>query len=546
MKRSIILIIGILATLSMAAQEQEFLRLTTDKDCYLAGEDLWIQVCTNDAANRPSDISQVAYIEICGTKQVYAEGKIQLTDGQGSGRIRLPRTMHSGTFLLKAYTRHLRNWGEEAFSRRYIAVTNTLQSSEEDRMEWTDSLPDISITASAALTADKEVYGQRNKVKLSWETLPEGSYGVSLSVVRNDHALTSLAQPELPVLMQQPTTWEWTAESEGHIAQAKIVEGETELKTARLGCAGKDIRVFEGKPTEEGIYTFYTHDIHNMQDIALDAVPKQKGGKARLEPVSPFTGTLPDEIPAAHLFCTEKTLQERSVNMQLQTLLPNKGNPQSVSESLYNLQPDITYNLDEWVRFTTVRETLVEFVMGIRVSKRNGETIMQLLKEEIKQYSGFKALVLIDGIPIENHEQALDFDARLLQYIHQYQGGYIFGGQTYNGIISMITHKGTLSGLRLGENTSFVAYEFPQKDTKFPETVYDTEEQKASRIPDFRHTLYWNPSINSTEQNASFYTSDWEGTYVATLKGYGPNGEMWERKALITVKPTQSESILDK
>ena len=137
MKRSIILIISLLATLGMAAQEQEFIRITTDKDCYLAGEDLWIQVCVNDATHKPMNISQVAYIEICGPQQVYAEAKIQLTDGEGNGRIRLPRTMHTGSFLLKAYTRYLRNWGEEAFSRKYIAVINTLQSVPEDQMTWT-------------------------------------------------------------------------------------------------------------------------------------------------------------------------------------------------------------------------------------------------------------------------------------------------------------------------------------------------------------------------------------------------------------------------
>ena len=536
MKRSIILIISLLATLGMAAQEQEFIRITTDKDCYLAGEDLWIQVCVNDAAHKPMNISQVAYIEICGPQQVYAEAKIQLTDGEGNGRIRLPRTMHTGSFLLKAYTRYLRNWGEEAFSRKYIAVINTLQSVPEDQMTWTDTLPDISVQPSSTLTTDKEVYNRRSKVKLSWETLPKGSYGVTLSVVRNDHALVSLDQPALPSLIKQPDNWEWTAESEGHIAQAKVVEGQAVLKTARLACAGKDIRLFEGQAAGEGIYTFYTHGIHNMQDIALDAVPQQRGEKGRMEPISPFTGTLPERMPSAHLSCTKEALQERSVNVQLQPLLPNTNNPQSVSESLYNFQPDITYNLDEWVRFTTVRETLIEFVMGVRVIKRNGESIMQLLKEDAKRYSEFKALVLIDGIPIEDHEQALDFDARLLQYIHQYQGGYTFGGQTYDGIISMITHRGTLSGLRLGENTSFLAYEFPQKNIRFPEKLYETEEQKTSRLPDFRHTLYWNPCISPTEQSINFYTSDWKGNYLITLKGYTPDGKMWERKAMFTVK----------
>ena len=109
MKKTIAFIIYLLASMSMVAQQQEYIRLITDKECYLAGEDLWMKVCVSDANNQPMKISKVAYIEVSDEKQVYAQAKIDLTDGWGSGRIRLPRTMHSGTFLITAYTRYLRN-----------------------------------------------------------------------------------------------------------------------------------------------------------------------------------------------------------------------------------------------------------------------------------------------------------------------------------------------------------------------------------------------------------------------------------------------------
>jgi hypothetical protein len=141
MKRIITLITCILTILNIDAQQQEYIRLTTDKECYLAGEDIWLKVCVSDKDNQPSDISKVAYIEISDPQQVYAQAKIDLTHGMGNGRIRLPRTMHSGAFQLTAYTRYMRNWGEKAFQRQIIAVVNTLQTAEDDRMEWTDSLP---------------------------------------------------------------------------------------------------------------------------------------------------------------------------------------------------------------------------------------------------------------------------------------------------------------------------------------------------------------------------------------------------------------------
>ena len=64
---------------------------------------------------------------------------------------------------------------------------------------------------------------------------------------------------------------------------------------------------------------------------------------------------------------------------------------------------------------------------------------------------------------------------------------------------------------------------------------YD-EEQKASRMPDFRHTLYWNPNLNQESGSIDFYTSDMKGTYIATLKGWTIKGGSWEEKVQFIVK----------
>ena len=91
------------------SQSVELMRIYTDKDCYLAGEELWIKVSVDDDALPGNSMSRVAYIEVCDTAQVRAQGKIALTDGIGWACIRLPQTMHSGMYQLTAYTRYMRN-----------------------------------------------------------------------------------------------------------------------------------------------------------------------------------------------------------------------------------------------------------------------------------------------------------------------------------------------------------------------------------------------------------------------------------------------------
>lgn len=62
MKRIISIIIGLISVLGLQAQVTECMRIYTDKDNYLAGEDLWIKVCVMDSAEAP--FSKVAYVEI--------------------------------------------------------------------------------------------------------------------------------------------------------------------------------------------------------------------------------------------------------------------------------------------------------------------------------------------------------------------------------------------------------------------------------------------------------------------------------------------------
>ena len=83
--------------------------------------------------------------------------------------------------------------------------------------------------------------------------------------------------------------------------------------------------------------------------------------------------------------------------------------------------------------------------------------------------------------------------------------------------------------IRVGTDMQMWSYEFPQDRPTFKIPDYDKEEVKASHCPDFRHTLYWNPAVEG-KNRATFYTSDMEGTYVATLSGMDAEGKKIEVK----------------
>jgi hypothetical protein len=68
---------------------------------------------------------------------------------------------------------------------------------------------------------------------------------------------------------------------------------------------------------------------------------------------------------------------------------------------------------------------------------------------------------------------------------------------------------------------------------------YSDIKKLKSKIPDFRNTLYWNPSFNSKSAVISkldFWTSDIPGDYIIDIEGITENGEMVSIKRILTVR----------
>ena len=538
MKRAIYIILFSLCWVAGMAQQVELMRIYTDKDCYLAGEELWVKVSLDDDVLPGSIMSRVAYVEICDTAQVRAQGKIALTDGVGWACVRLPQTMHSGMYQLTAYTQYMRNLKPDCFPKKHIAVINARVASKDDFWVANDSTgmfpqqPEAP-RRSNMLKGDKDTYGLREKVSLKWSSHLAKAKELSLSVIRQDCDVT-LSEPE--VAFPEPTKGErWVSECEGHILTGRIV-GDSLPKTilTQLSCVGKEMKVYEGKKTGEGVYTFFTHGVHDQQDVVLSALGSD--GKAyRMELETPFAGVLPKDVPALHAHFRDSALQDRSVALQLMQAMPKLALPKQLENVIYDHLPSKTYNLDEYVRFNTVKECIIEFVMGTAIGKEGGRTIIKMLQEGSKEYTQFPILVLIDGVAFYNHDEVLAYNAHNVHYIHQYRGYYALGETLYGGILSLITHRGTIPDMRINEDMQMLAYEFPQNRPPFVMPNYGEAEVKASRRPDFRHTMYWNPSVEGMEE-VEFYTSDLEGTYVARLQGVLEDGKKVDVKWEFEVK----------
>jgi hypothetical protein len=105
---------------------QEKIFLSTDRQLYLTGELLWFSVrCVDASFHHASAVSKVAYIELLNrNNSVIAQAKVDLINGRGSGSFFLPTSLSSDNYVLRAYTRWMKNSQPEFFFHKIIGVIN--------------------------------------------------------------------------------------------------------------------------------------------------------------------------------------------------------------------------------------------------------------------------------------------------------------------------------------------------------------------------------------------------------------------------------------
>ena len=110
---------------------QEKIYVHTDKDFYVAGEIIWFKLYYIDGnTNKALQFSKVAYVEISNAEgKPELQAKIPLGPGQSKGSFYLPVSLNSGNYMIRAYTRWMKNFDPSYFFQKKITVVNTLKGS---------------------------------------------------------------------------------------------------------------------------------------------------------------------------------------------------------------------------------------------------------------------------------------------------------------------------------------------------------------------------------------------------------------------------------
>jgi hypothetical protein len=222
-------------------------------------------------------------------------------------------------------------------------------------------------------------------------------------------------------------------------------------------------------------------------------------------------------------------LLDRSVALQLFRYFSDDSNEiQNISEPHFKMKPTNNYRLDEYTRFASMRDIFTEFIRGARFRSNAGKQELSVFTKRGDAYEyGNTPLVLLDGVPVTDHELIYNYDPLTVEQINIYYGPCALGSSRFDGIVELVTYRRLHADLNLNRSTQVISYEGPQLPYRLNIPDYSINENIQNKTPDGRHTLLWNPDLKTdgkTSIRLPFNTSDLTGEFQATVEGITNDG----------------------
>lgn len=529
---------------------------------FFAGEYVYYSVYVVKAgSNTLSTFSKIGYVELVGKdKQVVFRHKIKLAQGKGQGEFFIPATVSSGSYKLIGYTQWMKNRGKDHFFQSDIAIINPFQSDQSailspvadsvtSNRNETQGIKALENRIPLGLTLNKKVFEKRDQGQLTISALKnDGAFGdYSISIRKLDTLVASQMPTAQEYLgangMYRPEEKEnneppkYLPELRGELVSGRIVSKNPDVplteETVALSIPGKQFVLKLARVNAEGIFYFNLDQEYQNNQVLIQILGKNKDNY-EIQPLGESTIDYEDLV--FKTFTIDSKLKslilERSVynqvenafsELKLDTIVRNES-----TVPVYRRFPQ-KYNLDDYTRFPTIRETVSEIVEHVWVQKEaGGQEVLQVRKEDYTTKSNRAPLVIVDGILIQEHGDVIDFNARNVKTINVSRKECVVNSIIYNGIIALETINGDFLDTYTKDYVSAVELVPPMPAKVYFAPKYaGSNKYTTDQIPDFRQQLYWLPhlKLDREETQIDFYTSDVEGTYEIHLEGFTRKGK---------------------
>lgn len=547
------------------AMLREKVYLHTDRDYYYPRESIWFKAYLGYSLPLLRDtLSRTLYVELISPSRKPVDSKVyRINEGVTWGDIKLPDSLPSGQYYLRAYTNWMRNYGDSALFVKTIPVLSWNQNIEPVMQETAVQSPWIKIEP------DKGSYAARQKTDLSIKLVDESGKPVkgNLSVSVTD-AISAVPLPHLAITDSPALTIYDLGENNRYFDQITyymergisfrgVVKDSKGIATA---CAmeivqGNMDNLISMETDERG--EFLVTGVNYMDSLVFAFKPLNKKGRTlnRVEliprDIPPFKA---DVKPLTLHYKKEDALQriQNSYRPDEKTIMLNEVEVSSTSLAANapgnNLRiygtPDYVVKGENIVATSAGTNFLVGLqgkVPGLQVTEMMDPGGLPIIRVRLRGGTSSLAgntdpLILVDGVPFPDAQSVNALSPAIVDRVEVItRASPQYGSRGSNGLIAIYTK----TGYNLDGTKNYLSHKIKGYDR--PRAFYspDYSKDRDSDNADFRTTIFWKPDVKTDDEgNASigFFTADLATRYRIVVEGVTAQGKPVRAVSYITVE----------
>lgn len=518
--RKIIYLIGSVTFLSLNGQSkdyQEEVHISLNTSNILVGETLYFSAFVySNSSKSISNLSSILYVELIDEsgRPIY-QTKVGLRKGRGSGSIYLNSTWISGTYRLVAYTRWMKNYG--SFFEQKILIFNPYNNGivqGESILGNPSKIEEYPVTDLGSFTPLEDI-------SINLGSLEPSTISIAINKAKSLHYSNEVILENEPARLE---SFEILPEFRYGLVQGKIEKSAGSLDQVRVNMTleGTSMQVATTKTDTMGRFWISYNPDHSTSNTEVQ-IQIEEDSVEQITILSEFydsyvpldsTYVIMDSVSATELV-------SRSVQSQIQRAYEKQEQSWSSERQVFTQSNAEVFYLDDYKRFPSVRDTFIELIKYVGVSKSddNYRMIVRCIIPPGLESANKSPLILLDGIQVTAKDilNQTPGDIEKIEIIPSY---YFVKDLKYKGVISVHT---------FGRKE----LDFKSTGRKFQLANYQPYSNKAyalvidSKLPHYESDLYWKPihTHDAGPLTLDFSTSRLPGTYNISVSGITKTGK---------------------
>lgn len=352
------------------------------------------------------------------------------------------------------------------------------------------------------------------------------------------------------ILANDQSVFEYEAEKENHYIFGKLITKDQKAADSDeylfLSIPGKEAVFQYARTDNNGNFRFNTDIDGGFRELIIQPEEVAKNHVINIE--SSFSGQY---LQSKILIDSVKKpipsyILKWSVNYQVRKIYGSSSIgdtvpfvvPKLKSRRFYG-KPDIELIMADYIKLPVMQEVFFELMPGIFLKNKKGGYEISISDPVVNKTYDTAPGLMIDGVIINDPSIIANLDPELVEKIDAVKEKYFVGDYLFYGLVNIITKSGDFSSVTLPGYAARLHSRAIDPVVSFVSPDYSSAEMKNRRIPDFRNTLYWNPSVKPDSAGIArveFSTSDFISDYQVNIQGITKGGKTICLRKVIKVK----------